>query len=71
MRTWGHGLIRVVARTATAPYGACAQVDPVDDTDLTHINLLKYEPEHEQKVIVEIPFNVVNHDKSPGTRPFQ
>ena len=48
-----------------------AQVDPVDDTDLTHINLLKYEPEHEQKVIVEIPFNVVNHDKSPGTRPFQ
>jgi len=26
------------------------QVDPVDDDDLTHVNMLKFEPEHEQKV---------------------
>jgi hypothetical protein len=38
----------------------------VDDEDLTHINLLKYEPEEKQKIIVEIPFDVVNLDKSPG-----
>jgi hypothetical protein len=38
----------------------------VDDEDLTHINLLKYEPEEKQKIIVEIPFLVVNLDKSPG-----
>jgi len=44
------------------------QIDPVDDDDLTHINLLKYEPEHKQKVIVEIPFQVVNLDKAPGVK---
>ena len=51
---------------------ACAlaipQVDPVDDDDLTHINLLKYEPEHEQQIIVEVPFRVINTEKSPGVK---
>eukprot|EP00277_Geminigera_cryophila_P006018 CAMPEP_0179430630 /NCGR_PEP_ID=MMETSP0799-20121207/15722_1 /TAXON_ID=46947 /ORGANISM="Geminigera cryophila, Strain CCMP2564" /LENGTH=214 /DNA_ID=CAMNT_0021207157 /DNA_START=326 /DNA_END=970 /DNA_ORIENTATION=- len=44
------------------------QIDPVDDDDLTHINLLKYEPEHNQTIIVEIPFAVINVDKSPGVK---
>lgn len=30
------------------------QVDPVDDAELTHINLLKFEPEHQQKVSSEV-----------------
>ena len=41
------------------------QVDPVDDDALIHVNLLKYEPE-KKPVTVEIPFLVVNTDKSPG-----
>jgi large subunit ribosomal protein L25 len=44
------------------------QIDPVDDDDLTHIQLLKYEPEHAQTVIVEVPFQVVNQEKSPGVK---
>ena len=49
-------------------FGWNTQIDPVQDEILTHINLLKYEPEHKQQVIVEVPINVMNADKSPGVK---
>ena len=49
-------------------FGWNTQIDPVQDEILTHINLLKYEPEHKQQVIVEVPINVMNAEKSPGVK---
>ena len=40
----------------------------MDDDQLTHVNLLKYEPEHEQRVVVEIPIKVIGHELSPGVK---
>ena len=49
-------------------FGWNTQIDLVQDEMLIHINLLKYEPEHKQQVIVEVPINVMNADKSPGVK---
>ena len=49
-------------------FGWNTQIDLVQDEMLIHINLLKYEPEHKQQVIVEVSINVMNEDKSPGVK---